>query len=304
MNLGAELPRNLPKRSAVASLLILEDDVNLLELLVETFEDADYLVKGASGPDQALELAKKVKFDLVISDIRMAGSTDGLGVLTLLKKAQPELRTVVITGYASEDAPTRAISIQVDDYIYKPFRLPAMLDTVKRVLQSGEERQTYQKLLAKLWSGPRKMLENARLTSLQAALEGERDKTLQGYYVGIRSNHLSAGAAMDLWDRLEDLETRYATRTEAMEELHELGRAYRQVFELMTAAARSGSVGSFKNRSPEQLSRLGFTRLYDEIKAGRVGPELVRVAFELRRLGQRSTLKLTPELARLNALMY
>jgi len=289
---------------AAASLLILEDDVNLLELLVETFEDADYFVRGASGPDQALELAKKHKFDLVISDIRMAGATDGLGVLALLKKARPELRTVVITGYASEDAPTRAISIQVDDYLYKPFRLPAMLDTVKRVLQSGEERKSYQKLFSRLMSAPRRMLDNARLASLQTALDAERDKTVQGYYVGIRSNHLSAGVALDLWDQLEGLEHRYTTRTENVDELQELGRAYRHVFELMTAAARSGSVGSFRNRGPEQLSRLGFTRLYDEIKAGRVSPELLRVAFELRRLGQRSTLKLTPELARMNALMH
>lgn len=251
-----------------------------------------------------MALAKKHKFDLVLSDIRMAGSTDGLGVLAVLKKAQPELRTVVITGYASEDAPARAISIQVDDYIYKPFRLPAMLATVKRVLQSGEERQTYQKIFAKLWSAPKRMLDNARLLSLQAALEVERDKTLQGYYVGIRSHHLSTGAALDLWDQLEALETRYAVRTENMDDLQELGRAYRQCFELMTAAARSGAVGTFKNRSADQLSRLGFTRLYEEVKAGRLGPEQLRVAFDLRRLGERSTLRITPELARISALMH
>lgn len=48
-------PWSVPNRWAVAaaspSLLVLEDDTNLLELLVETFEDADYNVQGASGPD-------------------------------------------------------------------------------------------------------------------------------------------------------------------------------------------------------------------------------------------------------------
>ncbi len=288
----------LAKRARVAaSLLILEDDTNLLELLVETFEDADYTVQGASNPEQALLLARKFKFDLVISDIRMAGATDGLGVLAQLKKARPELRTVVITGYASEDAPARAISIQVDDYLYKPFRLPAMLDTVKRVLESGEERQTYQKVFARLFSAPRRMLENSRYS----ALEAERDKVLQGYYVGVRSNLLTAGAALDLWDQLELLEARFPDVT--AEGVVDLGRAYRQVLEVMTAAARSGAVGTFKNRKPEQLSRQAFTRLYDEIKAGRVTPEQLRVAFDLRRLGDRATLKLTPELMHMSALM-
>lgn len=280
-----------------ATLLILEDDVNLLELLVETFEDADYTVRGAGSPEQALELARRFKFDLVISDIRMAGSTDGLGVLAQLKKARPELRTIVITGYASEDAPARAISIQVDDYLYKPFRLPAMLDTVKRVLDSGEERQTYQKVFAKLFSAPRRMLENSRYV----ALEAERDKVLQGYYVAIRSALLTAGAALDMWDQLEGLEARFPEVT--AEGVVDLGRAYRQVFEMMTAAQRSGAVGSFKNRKPEQLSRVAFTRLFDEIKAGKVTPEQLRIAFDLRRLGDRVTLKLTPELARMSALM-
>ncbi len=136
----------------LANILILEDDPNLLELLAETFEDVGYRVQAASGPEQAIDIFKKQKIDLVLSDIRMAGCTDGLGVLMALKSARPNLKCVVMTGFASDDSPVRAMQIEVDDYIYKPFRLPAMLEVIKRVLESDRRSNSYLGQLTKLLS--------------------------------------------------------------------------------------------------------------------------------------------------------
>ena len=66
-------------------VMILEDDDNLRELLVDAVESMDYDVNPAESATMALHLGREFDFDLVISDIRMAGPTDGLGVLQALK---------------------------------------------------------------------------------------------------------------------------------------------------------------------------------------------------------------------------
>lgn len=102
-------------------MLVLEDDVRLLEVIRETLEEAGYSSQGAATVDQAVAEFQRLPFDLVIADVRVPGQRDGLEALELMKSRRPGLRCIVITGYASEDAPARAVRLVVDDYLYKPF---------------------------------------------------------------------------------------------------------------------------------------------------------------------------------------
>ena len=295
---------------STTAVLIVEDDAHLLELLLETFEDVGYFVQGASGPEEAINLSKRFKFDLVISDVRMAGVTDGLGGLQAIKSARPEIKCIVITGYADEQAPGRAIHIQVDDYIYKPFRLPAMLATVKKVLRSDAERQSYLgQLSARLLSGPKKLLqkvEDGIVLGLRGALESERDKTLQGFFVAIRSNYLTQGAAMDMWDELDKLDLAYHQLDEGgvtADTIKALGRGYRMTSEKIMNRARAGSAGGYDKREKDQLPRGSFIRLFEQVKAGNLTQEQLRVAFRLWRGGPDDA-KLSPELRSIHELLF
>ncbi len=120
-------------------VLVIEDDPEMREVLVESLEDAGFEVIGAASGLEAMAVASSRNFDLVVSDVRMAGM-DGLESLTRLKSSQPELRTIVITGFASRDSPARAIRLQVDDYLLKPFGLEDFLKSVQRVLESGSRK--------------------------------------------------------------------------------------------------------------------------------------------------------------------
>ncbi|MBI3924173.1 MAG: response regulator [Armatimonadetes bacterium] len=289
------------------SVLILEDDVNMQELLVETLEDHGYFSQGAGSADEAIQLARKFNFDLVVSDVRMAG-TDGIDALAAIKRIRPDIRAIVITGYASLEAPARAMKVHVDDYIYKPFRLPDFLAAVRRVFQSGEERQGYQQLFSRVFSGSKKLLEMAgfsfRDTRLQA-LEGERDGTFQTFFVGVRSNHLKKSAALEIWDRIEELEANRQNLTgkEDMESLQRLQEAYRYACDLITAMSRSDSAGLGKARAPEQISRQDFYRFYDRIQDSSVSVEQLKVAPTLRRTDP-ALLNRSPEFAALNQRLW
>ena len=157
--------------SEEARILVLEDDANMMELLCEALEEAGYEPRGARRPEAAVEMASKVPFHLMISDIRMAGATDGLGAVARVKKFQPNIKVVVITGYASEDAPARAIGLQVDDYVYKPFRIPALLESVRKTLSRKPGFWTPLLGIRNLLAAPLKLLEQSQQKRSQQLVE-------------------------------------------------------------------------------------------------------------------------------------
>ncbi len=267
------------------SVLVLEDDLNMQELLVECMEDAGYEARGAPSADVALELARQHHFDLVISDVRMAGSTDGLGALAALKADRPDLRCIVITGYADEDAPKQAIEIQVDDYVHKPFTFSDLLTTVRRVLTSNQERTGYRKILASLAAAPRRLAEMAEAALRDAAfkaLDSQRDRFLQGYYLAIRSNLLPQGAALEVWDRLEPLELDYPT-VEGTAEAKAATEGYRQLVEAVTVAVRPESRPSLPPRTADQVDKVTFGVFFLRVRGGQISAEQLRVAASVRR---------------------
>jgi two-component SAPR family response regulator len=115
------------------SLLVVDDDELVRDSLELEAADAGYRVACAASGSEALALARHNHFDVVVCDIRMPGM-DGLEVIERLKRLQPYIRTIVITGYASPDTPVRALKMRVDDYLLKPFDGPAFLASVRQVL--------------------------------------------------------------------------------------------------------------------------------------------------------------------------
>lgn len=177
------------------------------EILVSTLKDAEHQVQSVFSGQQAVDLCHNVWFDLVITDVRLPG-IDGVETLAQLKNLQPALKCIVITGYASEDTPVRAIRLNVDDYLFKPFSLRYFLDSVERVLNQEKEDKEKLGLFESLFSrfGLKGPGDNAQL--LESVVE-ERQEAFRGLYVGIRSGHLSQSTAAEIYTSLESLENAF-----------------------------------------------------------------------------------------------
>ncbi len=114
-------------------ILIIEDDPELRRVLSTVLEAEGYDVTVAEGGSQAVETAHGATFDLVVADIRMEGM-DGLEALETIQSEQPEVRSLVVTGYSTEADSIRAIRLGVSDYLTKPFRLDAFLDAINAIV--------------------------------------------------------------------------------------------------------------------------------------------------------------------------
>lgn len=100
--------------------LVIDDDeavVNSVKLILK--EEANYLVLGATDPQVAVDLAESYAFDLLILDLHMP-KLDGFQVLELVRKKQPHVKVVVITGLY-EQYQDRFKHIKVDKIIEKPI---------------------------------------------------------------------------------------------------------------------------------------------------------------------------------------
>ena len=81
--------------------LLVEDNPEVAKVTEQMIEQLGYRVQRAGGAKEALELAESAPFDLVISDIVMAGPMDGVGLARALRQGQPDLPVVLVTGFAS-----------------------------------------------------------------------------------------------------------------------------------------------------------------------------------------------------------
>jgi PAS domain S-box-containing protein len=101
--LGAE--RNAPlEMPEGGTALLVEDNPEVAKVTEQMIEQLGYRVRRAGGAKEALELAEGTTFDLVISDIVMAGPMDGVGLAHTLRQRQPDLPVVLVTGFSSSVA--------------------------------------------------------------------------------------------------------------------------------------------------------------------------------------------------------
>lgn len=127
----------------MSRILVIEDDPELLGVLTALLASEGHEVIGVPSGEQALVAAAQSSFDLVIADVRMEGMS-GLDAIEKVKEEDNGIKSLVITGYASEEDSIRAISLGVEAYLKKPFSLDDLLEAVSRALRDLESERAAQ----------------------------------------------------------------------------------------------------------------------------------------------------------------
>lgn len=133
------------------TLLIIDDEKNIREGLAADFEMDGYDVKIAANGDEGLEFLLKGDIDLVITDLRMPG-TSGEDVLKKVTREMPGIPVIVLTGHGSIDAAVSAMQNGAYDFLTKPLNLEHLELVVKRALKGRELSLQHQELLSEVKS--------------------------------------------------------------------------------------------------------------------------------------------------------
>jgi DNA-binding NtrC family response regulator len=121
------------------TILIVDDEPETRKLLATILEDAGYVVEAAEDGKEALNLSKKTPFDMALIDIELP-DMKGTQLLALLKKNQPKLVRVIITGHPSVENAITALNEKADAYVLKPINPEKLLRLLKsRLTEKSNE---------------------------------------------------------------------------------------------------------------------------------------------------------------------
>jgi two-component system response regulator PilR (NtrC family) len=116
------------------SILVIDDEDIMREILEALLTREGYEVRLASSGEEGLELARSVPFDAAIVDVMMPG-IDGIATLDELKKIDDDLPVLMITAFASVETAISAMKRGAFDYITKPFKNDEVLVVLKNALE-------------------------------------------------------------------------------------------------------------------------------------------------------------------------
>jgi DNA-binding NtrC family response regulator len=122
------------------TILIIDDEKSLLDLLTVVFKKEGYAVKTAMSAAGGFEILAKEAVDLVVTDIKMPGA-DGMDILRYARENLPDLPVILITAYGSIAQAVEALKAGALDYVVKPFDVEELKIIVGRGLASRRLKQ-------------------------------------------------------------------------------------------------------------------------------------------------------------------
>ncbi|MBI4525540.1 MAG: response regulator [Deltaproteobacteria bacterium] len=118
------------------SILVVDDNQNFQELLKRVFTKRGYEVKTASNGEEALDLLQRDSFGLAVLDLRM-DVLDGIALLKEIRRHRPTLRSIIVTGYPTEETRNQAFENGALAYLTKPVDLGELTSTVDSLIAAG-----------------------------------------------------------------------------------------------------------------------------------------------------------------------
>jgi signal transduction histidine kinase/ActR/RegA family two-component response regulator len=123
-----------PEMNRPPSVLIVDDELQLAEVLIDVFQQEGYRVTHCASGQEAVGLIKVRDYDLVCTDLN-TGDLPGWEVIRVTKGTHPHTPVLLITGFSDQLQPERVRASGVEAVIPKPFNIDEVLSTARRLLE-------------------------------------------------------------------------------------------------------------------------------------------------------------------------
>jgi DNA-binding NtrC family response regulator len=117
-----------------ARILVLDDDAGTCRFMQELLARPDREVETTVDPVAALTRCRAKPFDLVISDLKLGTSLDGIDVLREVRRVSPGTPVIIVTGFGELEKAVEAVREGAFDFVSKPFNIGELKSLVDRAL--------------------------------------------------------------------------------------------------------------------------------------------------------------------------
>ncbi len=158
--------------SSPLSVLVVEDDPRLLDILRSHLDRMGYAVRTAGGAARALELLAEEPSDVVLSDVRMPGM-DGRTLLQIARERFPDTKVVLMTAFGSVDDAVDAMRAGAYTYVTKPFKvdeIAGVLRNAAREVALGREVEGLRRAVRGRWSADALLGGSPAMAAVRQAL--------------------------------------------------------------------------------------------------------------------------------------
>ena len=119
----------------MAKIVVLDDVMDAGILIKKILEKKGHEVFPFTEEEEAIDFISNNKVDLAILDIKLKKMT-GIEVLEEIKKIEPDIKTIMLTGYPTIDTARQAMSLGAEEYCVKPIDKQELEEKVAAVLAS------------------------------------------------------------------------------------------------------------------------------------------------------------------------
>ena len=128
------MSENEKNQAGKIKLLLVDDEKGFADIIAKRMSKRDIDVTKAYSGTEALQAIRKADFDVAVLDLKME-DMDGIEILKIFKKMDPDLAVIMLTGHGSEEAAKDGIKFGAFDYLTKPCDLEELLTKIRKAYQ-------------------------------------------------------------------------------------------------------------------------------------------------------------------------
>jgi len=173
----------------IQRILVVDDEPGICMMVVEFLQSCGYHCESTTDPVKSLSILRHGKFELLISDIKMAGF-DGIQLVREVSKMDCGIDTIFMTGYTEDYTYSDTIKAGAADFIAKPFRNPELTAKIERIDRERKMRRELQEMNVAL----RVLLRQAEREKedLRATIAWHVEESVLPYLDRLKNDRLSA----------------------------------------------------------------------------------------------------------------
>lgn len=118
------------EKAEAIRVLLVDDEAGYVNVLANRLGKRGFLVKKAYSGSEAIQTVRREDFHVAVVDLKME-DMDGIEVLKVLRKMDPRLNVIMLTGHGSEKAAREGIASGACDYLMKPCELSELIDKIR-----------------------------------------------------------------------------------------------------------------------------------------------------------------------------